>query len=359
MATARSRLRQIPIPTQWDHWTQRGFLDAVALARKALFVVQGWAANSSVQRAQLQGALAEALRSFEVSREECRILRMRLEARPAQQRPHYPPKARMAILALRAGTGWTVEETARRFQVTPMTLHNWMRRLDETKESGLLAMPVPVNKYPDFVEVLVKQLSRVAPLLGKRRIAEVLARAGLHLAPSTVARLRARRKPERKRPQPAGAAAGSPAGDGVETAKRVTSKRPHHVWNLDFTLLPTTPGWWVPSEVSSLFGAVTLLEGAGNDLDLVEPASNDGDARWTLPRAGVPGRIGDPSDGLSERHLWSVAFRKALGLALNDDRFELVVSAGSQGHGATRRSFSQGHGATPIRRMMGPPAGRV
>jgi hypothetical protein len=33
--------------------------------------------------------------------------------------------------------------------------------------------------------------------------------------------------------------------------------------------------------------------------------------------------------------------------------------AGSQGHGATRRSFSQGHGATPIRRMMGPPAGRV
>jgi hypothetical protein len=55
MATARSRLRQIPIPTQWDHWTQRGFLDAVALARKALFVVQGWAANSSVQRAQLQG----------------------------------------------------------------------------------------------------------------------------------------------------------------------------------------------------------------------------------------------------------------------------------------------------------------
>jgi transposase-like protein len=249
MATARSRLRQIPIPTQWDHWTQRGFLDAVALARKALFVVQGWAANSSVQRAQLQGALAEALRSFEVSREECRILRMRLEARPAQQRPHYPPKARMAILALRAGTGWTVEETARRFQVTPMTLHNWMRRLDETKESGLLAMPVPVNKYPDFVEVLVKQLSRVAPLLGKRRIAEVLARAGLHLAPSTVARLRARRKPERKRPQRGAARPrGAPERRHGDDPRRsaITSKRPHHVWNLDFTLLPTTPGWWVP-----------------------------------------------------------------------------------------------------------------
>ena len=87
MATARYRLRQIPIPTQWDHWTQRGFRDAVALARKALFVVQGWAANSSVQRARLQGGLAEALRSLEVSREEGRILRLRLEERPAQQRP--------------------------------------------------------------------------------------------------------------------------------------------------------------------------------------------------------------------------------------------------------------------------------
>lgn len=249
MATARSRLRQIPIPKQWERWTQRGFLDAVGLARKALFVVQGWAANSPVQRAQLQGALAEALRSLEVSREEGRILRLRLEERPAQQRPHYPAEARLAILALRAGTGWTVEETARRFQVTSMTLHNWMRRLDETKESGLLALPAPINKYPDFVEVLVKQLGRVAPLLGKKRIADVLARAGLHLAPTTVARLRARKRPEPKPPS-AGATghggAAESAAAGTPSAKRITSKRPHHVWNLDFTLLPTTPGWWVP-----------------------------------------------------------------------------------------------------------------
>jgi transposase-like protein len=249
MATARSRLRQIPIPTQWDHWTQRGFLDAVALARKALFVVQGWAANSSVQRARLQGGLAEALRSLEVSREEGRILRLRLEERPAQQRPHYPAEARLAILALRAATGWTVEETARRFQVTPMTLHNWMRRLDETKESGLLALPAPVNKYPDFVEVLVKQLGRVAPLIGKKRIADVLARAGLHLAPTTVARLRAHKGPEPKPPSAGAtgeAAAAQSAAAEAPSAKWVTSKRPHHVWNLDFTLLPTTPGWWVP-----------------------------------------------------------------------------------------------------------------
>ena len=40
-------------------------------------------------------------------------------------------------------------------------------------------------------------------------------------------------------------------------------------------------------------------------------------------------------------------------------RIDPDAIAGSQGHGATRRSFSQGHGATPIRRMMGPPAGRV
>jgi putative transposase len=155
----------------------------------------------------------------------------------------------MAILALRAGTGWTMEETARRFQVTPMTLQNWMRRLDETKESGLLALPAPVNKYPDFVEVLVKQLGRVAPLIGKKRIADVLARAGLHLAPTTVARLRARKGPEPKPPSAGAtgeAAAAQSAAAEAPSAKWVTSKRPHHVWNLDFTLLPTTPGWWVP-----------------------------------------------------------------------------------------------------------------
>jgi hypothetical protein len=97
MAHARSRSGEVPIPKQWASWTQRGFLDAVGLARKALFVVRGWAANSPVQRAQLQGALVEAQRSLEVSREEARILRLRLEARPAQQRPHYPPEARMPV----------------------------------------------------------------------------------------------------------------------------------------------------------------------------------------------------------------------------------------------------------------------
>jgi hypothetical protein len=53
------------------------------------------------------------------------------------------------------------------------------------------------------------------------------------------------------------------------------------------------------------------------------------------------------------------AFQRKHNLETTGTLDAATSDAGSQGHGATRRSFSQGHGATPIRRMMGPPAGRV
>jgi transposase-like protein len=39
-----------------------------------------------------------------------------------RHRPHYPPAERLAILELRAANGWS-QETARRFQVAPLTIH--------------------------------------------------------------------------------------------------------------------------------------------------------------------------------------------------------------------------------------------
>jgi hypothetical protein len=60
------------------------------------------------------------------------------------------------------------------------------QRLDEQGPTALLRTPVPVNKFPDFVAHLVQRLQVLCPRLGKVKIAQVLARAGLHLGVSSV-----------------------------------------------------------------------------------------------------------------------------------------------------------------------------
>lgn len=52
-----------------------------------------------------------------------------------------------------------------------------MRRLDEGGEAGLVRAEEPLNKFPDFVAYLVRSLKRTCPALGKKKIAQVLARA--------------------------------------------------------------------------------------------------------------------------------------------------------------------------------------
>ena len=64
-----------------------------------------------------------------------------------------------------------------------------MKRLDEGKERALVCTPTPVNKYPDFIRYLVRRLRTLCPTMGMRKIAEVLARAGLHLGSTTVQRM--------------------------------------------------------------------------------------------------------------------------------------------------------------------------
>ena len=107
----------------------------------------------------------------------------------AQKRPHYPPTARLAILELRAACSWSLAQTARVFLVTPVTIACWMARLDEDGADALVRLPEPVNKFPDFVGYLVRRLKILCPTLGKVKIAQILARAGLHLGSTTVRRM--------------------------------------------------------------------------------------------------------------------------------------------------------------------------
>jgi hypothetical protein len=48
---------------------------------------------------------------------------------------------------------------------------------------------VPVNKFPEFVRYFVQRLKVLCPTLGKARISQTLARAGLHLGTTTVSRM--------------------------------------------------------------------------------------------------------------------------------------------------------------------------
>src|SRR5216683_5280392 len=167
-------------------------------------------------------------------REEIRIKDARLARIPTAQRPHYQPSERLAILELRALRGWSLAQTARVFQVTTATIASWCKRLDEDGPTALLRTPVPVNKFPDFVRYLVQRLQTLCPRLGKVKIAQLLARAGLHLGATTIQRLR--RQPPT--PRPASAAEPSPS------TRRVSAKYPNHVWHVDLTTVPTSAGFW-------------------------------------------------------------------------------------------------------------------
>ena len=117
--------------------------------------------------------------------------------------------------------------------MTPETVASCMRRLDEAGPQALVQLREPVNRFPDLVRYLVQQLKVLCPSMGKVKLAEILARAGLHLGKSTVGRILA----EKPAPRPQQA---------LQAGKTrvVTSRYPNHVWLVDLTTLPIGHGFW-------------------------------------------------------------------------------------------------------------------
>jgi hypothetical protein len=126
------------------------------------------------------------------------------------------------------------------FQVSAATIASWGRRLDEDGPNSLLGMPESVNKFPDFVRSIVQRLQTLCPHLGKVKIAQFLALAGLNLVASTVGRIRKERPADRPEPEPV-------PNDAAPPAERiVTATGPNHVKHVDFTFVPASGGFWVP-----------------------------------------------------------------------------------------------------------------
>jgi len=108
-----------------------------------------------------------------------------------------------------------------------------MRRLDETGPDALVQLPKPVNRFPDFVRYAVQQLKSLCPSMGKLKIPEVLARAGLHLGTTTVGRIL------KEHPVPP-----QTSGKSKTDERHVTADRPNHVWHVDLTTVPISGGFW-------------------------------------------------------------------------------------------------------------------
>ena len=142
---------------------------------------------------------------------------------------------------MRAAGGWTAHETARRFQVTPLTIASWTKRA-ECGGDALLATPLPVNKIQDFVALVVERVKVAGASFGRRRIASILARAGLSISASSVRRLLQRGE---DRPPPKGRKPAPPEAATVASTS-VIAKGVDHVWSVDLTVVPTLMGFWVP-----------------------------------------------------------------------------------------------------------------
>jgi transposase InsO family protein len=224
------RFQHMRLLKGWKNRVRSAVWHVISLARYSLLTAH--AQRSGIGR---NGDLERLEQEVLQLQEELRIKDVRMAHVPAARRPHYPPVERMAILELRAGRGWSIAQTAKAFLVTEETISNWMRRVDEDGPNALVAPREPVNKFPDFVHYLVRRLRVLCPTMGKVKIAQTLARAGLHLGATTVGRMLQETAPPPVRAQPTESA----------PPRTVIAKHANHVWGIDLTTVPTASGFWV------------------------------------------------------------------------------------------------------------------
>jgi putative transposase len=203
----------------------------MSVAHLALVASRGWAAT---QRRAIfrEKAENERLRQeVALLKEELRLKDERMSR--VEERPHYSPIERMAILELRALRGWSLRQTAQRFLLSAGTVSLWAGRLNERGPSAILKTSVPINKFPDLVAHIVQRLKLFCPSFGYDKLAQVLARAGLPIGASTVRRM-LRRKPD---PKPTRTVRRTPS-------TKIIARHPDHVWHSDMTIVPTSLGLW-------------------------------------------------------------------------------------------------------------------
>src|SRR6516164_60586 len=225
---------QLPLPRSWPSKVRAAMLHVMSLTKLAAAHARSWAANCPNARLRLPAENERLQQEVALLRAEIRIKDARMKALTPHHRPFYPPPERLEILEVRAARGWSLQQTAEAFLVCSKTIASWMTRLEESGPQTLVQLRTPVNKFPEFIGYAVKRLQALCPTLGKQKLAQILARAGLHLSATTIGRLR-QEKPW-----------SSPAGrqEARASGRIVTAKRPNHVWHIDLMTVPIQSGFW-------------------------------------------------------------------------------------------------------------------
>ena len=257
------------LPKSWPTLTKAGVVHAMALARVLFTFVVGKPAEESGPFVALgtgspdgySGADQARLEvQIALLREELALVHARLGRLPSRKRPNYTRPERLRALALMAARGYNRVQAGKALLVEPATLSRWLRWADD--DSPNLEHSPPVNAYPDEVTTVLHQLKALFPHFGKRRLAQMLARLGLHLAETTIARKLQEPPPQPAPPeapdtQPeealgtsdaAGAtnSTGADAAKNAKTGKTVVARFAGHVWGCDISVVPTFLGFWVP-----------------------------------------------------------------------------------------------------------------
>jgi hypothetical protein len=174
---------ELPLPTNWHSSVRHAVLNIIGIVRIAMLVGrESLIENGDVHEARIHQLESEVA----MLREELRINGARMQRVVPHRRPQYTSVERMAILQLRAMRGWGKAETARRFFASDDTVRAWLRRADDDL---LVQTNSPVNRFPDFIRYTVQQIKLFCPTLGKAKIADKLARAGIHIGKTTVGRI--------------------------------------------------------------------------------------------------------------------------------------------------------------------------
>jgi transposase InsO family protein len=241
---------KIPLPQDWPKLVKSALLHALALQRVALLALRAHLENCLDPCARLMAQNERLREQLSLRDEELRIKDARMAQIPVHNRPHYPRVERLAIMALRSRAGWTTAQTAGRFHQARATIRSWGRRIDEDGPDALLQLRYPVNRFSDAVALVVQEVQAAAPRMGRRKIAQVVTRAGLQLAASTAKRLRERPvkppAPSPEPPEPKSTTADKKITAPDKPVRRVTARYPHHVYHIDITTIGTSPGLWVP-----------------------------------------------------------------------------------------------------------------
>lgn len=189
-------------PKTWPHAARAAVLHAVSLASTSMAIVRGRAMDCRRRQVRQHAKVEQLHNEIALLREKLQFTDARMGAVPPPRRPRHWAVQRMAILEHRAQRGWSLEQTGQRFLGEARTIAAWTKRLDERGEGALVQTPTPVNKSPDFVRYLVRRLKVLCPVMGRRKVAEVLARAGLHLGATTIQRMIMRAGPDAPPQQP-------------------------------------------------------------------------------------------------------------------------------------------------------------